>query len=232
MIKRCVIVDTETTGLEPTTDQVIELAAVLYSIEHRSILCAYSSLIPLEEGETNPAEPVNRIPTAALAGPFNWFESGVWDAIEGAVLETADCIVAHNAEFDRSFLPAWSSLPWCCTKSDFRWPLATKENPSLINLALEHGIGVGSAHRALTDCLLIAQLFDRMHLFGCDLQEMFAHAMRPKAKFQAMVSYEDRELAKRAGFQWQAETKQWLRQMAIADAQALAFPVRQLQGAV
>jgi DNA polymerase-3 subunit epsilon len=53
-------------------------------------------------------------------------------------------------------------------------------------------------HRALNDCLLIAALFDRAD----DLQSLFEFAMRPKAMFVALVSYDDRDLAKKAGFRW------------------------------
>ena len=120
---------------------------------------------------------------------------------------------------------AWHSKPWACTKYDFTWPRQTREGESLVNLALEHGIGVASAHRALTDCQLIAALFDRMD----DLQGMFARAMRPKGVFRALVSYDDREQAKSAGFRWDGATKQWTRRMAIEDAQALPFKVAQLQ---
>lgn len=146
--------------------------------------------------------------------------------------DTAQVIeVAHNAEFDSKkmvgdtrFLPL-ASLPWVCTMSDFKWPLATKEQGSLINLALDHGIGVASAHRALTDCRLIAALFDRM----ADLPAMFDVAMRPKALFQALVPFERKDEAKAAGFKWNGSDKTWTRQMAIEDAAALSFPVRRLE---
>jgi DNA polymerase-3 subunit epsilon len=145
--------------------------------------------------------------------------------------KAADVFVAHNAEFDSKrlfgdsrFLPL-ASLPWVCTMSDFKWPLATREQGSLTNLALDHGIGVSSAHRALTDCRLIASLFDRM----TDLQSMFAVAMRPKALFVGMQPFDDNQLAKDAGFKWdRLVPKKWSRMMAIEDATLLSFPVRRV----
>jgi DNA polymerase III subunit epsilon len=59
-----------------------------------------------------------------------------------------------------------------------------------VSLALSHGIGVSSAHRALTDCSLIAALFDRME----KLEAMIEEAKRPKALFQAQVSFKDKDL--------------------------------------
>ena len=55
-MKRILIVDVETTGVDAAKDRVIELGFVLWSVEHRCILEAYSSLISHHE---NPAEAVN-----------------------------------------------------------------------------------------------------------------------------------------------------------------------------
>lgn len=222
MIRRALIVDTETTGLDPVTDRVIEIAALLYSVEQHTTLSQFATLLP---GESNAAERVNRIPIAALG------EVGRLEEIIKPVRETfhtlrsvADVIVCHNVEFDQQwFRSDWLDLPWVCTNFDFEWPMQTREAGSLINLALEHGIGISSAHRALTDCQLIASLFDRMPLFGCDLQAMFARAMRPKGIFQAVVPFEEKDRAKEAGFKWNGETKKWTRRMAVEDAGALPF---------
>lgn len=226
-IKRALIVDTETSGLDDAS-RIIEVGAVLYSVTHQCSLQEISTLFP---ATSNEAEPVNRIKPAALNEVA---ECGVSFALETlfAMSKAADVFVAHNAEFDSkrlfgntAFLPL-ASLPWLCTMSDFKWPSATREQGSLINIALDHGIGVGSAHRALTDCRLIARLFDRMS----DLSAMFQIAMRPKALFVGLQPFENNQLAKDAGFKWdRLVPKKWSRMMAIEDAQSLSFPVRQVQ---
>jgi len=71
---------------------------------------------------------------------------------------------------------------------------------------------------------MIAALFDRAE----NLEEMITQASRPKAMFVAMVSYDDRQLAKDAGFKWDGQSKQWTRKMVIEEASVLGFPVRQL----
>lgn len=216
MIQRCLIVDTETTGLDPATDAVIEIGVILYDVYHQTSLVHFSTLT--ERRKENPCEAINRIPSAALASFVSPLDGSV---ILGSLIAAADVIVAHNAEFDASFLSAgdWTTLQWLCTKSDFYWPRQTRPGESLVSLALNHGIGVASAHRALTDCQLIAALFDRM----TDLQAMFTYAQRPKATFQALVSYDEREKAKTAGFEWDAVKKRWARRMAIEDAAVLPF---------
>jgi len=218
MIRRCLIVDTETTGLDHATDRVIEVGAILYSIESRATLASFATLIG---GEGNPAENINRIPAAALQELGGITE--IKDVFK-SFRSNADVIVCHNVEFDRPwFRNEWLELPWVCTAFDFDWPAATREAGSLIHLALEHGIGVSSAHRALNDCALIAALFDRMPLYGRDLQAMFERALRPKGIFQAVVSFEEKDRAKERGFKWDGATKRWTRRMAIEDSASLPF---------
>lgn len=229
MINRCLIIDTETSGLEDSS-LVIEVGAILYSVTNQCVLQEMATLLP-GEGK-NDAEHVNRIKPAALQ---EIHELGDTTALENLyrMSKHADAYIAHNAEFDSKrvygspgFMPM-ASLPWLCTMADFKWPLATREQGSLINLALDHGIGVASAHRALTDCRLIASLFDRME----NLQEMFAVAMRPKGIYQAMVSYDDLEKAKMAGFKWDGAAKTWTRRMAVEDAERLEFRTKRLDQA-
>lgn len=221
-IKRCLILDTETSGLDDSAE-LIEIGAILYSVTNQCSLIEFAALLP---ATSNDAEPINRIKVAALR---EMSIIGEKTSFLLDLINASDCLVAHNAEFDAGVLKRWSQffgadLPWLCTMSDFKWPLATREQGSLINLALDHGIGVASAHRALTDCRLISALFDRMG----DLQGMFRVAMRPKAIFQALVSYDDREKAKQAGFKWNGSDKTWTRSLALEDAEQLEFPVRKV----
>lgn len=222
---RVLILDTETTGLDPQKDGVIEVGAILYSVEHATVLESYASLIHSLHG--NAAEAVNRIPADAVRSGKH--PRGVWDRV-GEMASYADAILAHNAEFDRAFVGDWlvSELPWICTRNDIQWPRQTKPAPSLVSLALEHDLGVAYAHRALADCDLIARLLTRSRELGADLGAMLARALRPKATFEALVPFGRKDEAKGAGFQWDAPTKRWMRRMAIEDAAALPFPTKQV----
>ena len=224
-MRRILILDVETTGLDPAKDSVIEVAAILYSVEHATVLSAYSSIM---NAAANPAEAINRIPPAALTEAPTWDQA--WSPI-GGMLAVAGAIVAHSAGFDRSFAPldVQEALPWICSKSDLQWPKQTRPEPSLVALALEHDLGVATAHRAMADCDLLARLFTRARELGADLQAMLARGLRPKAEFVALVSYDDREKAKTAGFQWDGGRKEWRRRMAIDDAAALPFRTRRVE---
>lgn len=235
MIEQVLIIDTETTDLEPENGQVIEIGAILYSLRHQTTIQQSSILL---SADNNPAERINRIKSAALAtlSP-SVMELGMTMILEMARM--ADVVAAHNAEFDRKWFGSAGNngvllpnlvdasdnlLPWVCTCNDFEWPYQIRPGQSLVELALAHGIGVYANHRALTDCQLLAALFDRVD----NLQEMFERALRPKARFIALVSYDNKEIAKQAGFKWFSNRKTWERVMAVEDAQQLPFRVKQL----
>ena len=222
MIKRILIVDVETDGVEAEA-KAIEIAMLLYSAEHHTTLAEFSTLCP---AKSNGAERINRIPEAVLrdVGQDKFLlESGIIFA--EALSDSADIVCAHNSEFDRRFLPSLSDKIWICSMSDMKWPLASRPTMKLTDLALDHGVPVVSAHRALTDCRLLAALFDKMD----DLQGMCAVALRPKARFQAVVSYDNRQVAKDHGFVWDNIQRVWWRQMAIEDTKSLPFLVKQMR---
>lgn len=223
---RALLLDIETTGVDPAVDQIIELGVILYSVEARSTLFQFSGLLPATK--KNDAHHVNGISAAACNEAASLGLNTM--ALARRLFYAADIIVGHNCiDFDRKFLsPEWNEKPWVCTKTDVVWPKQIKQGDSLVNIALAHGIGVASAHRALTDCQLIAALFDRMD----DLPSILTMAMRPKAVMVASVSFKDRHLARDTGFTWDADSKHWTRRMAIEDVVLLPFPVMEVTDAI
>lgn len=129
----------------------------------------------------------------------------------------SDYLIAHNAVFDQQwglFDELWQ--PWLCTYEDFIWP--RNPNPtSLVNTALNHGIGVTKAHRALSDCQLIAELFDRTEDLQGAFEKAIARSESPVVRVVASVSFEEKELAKNAGFRWIPEEKLWVKNLKEVD---------------
>jgi DNA polymerase III subunit epsilon len=235
MVENVLILDTETTALEVDQGQVIEVGAILYSVKHQTSIQQVSTLLP---AFNNPAERINRI-TATTLLDVSLETAQIGIAMMTKMATMADFVIAHNTEFDKKwfgringelFLPSLvnaegKELQWLCTCTDFEFPQQTRPHQSLVDLVLAHGIGVYANHRALTDCQLIAALFDVME----DLQQLFTLAMRPKARYVALVSYQQKELAKLAGFKWHPETKTWERKMRVDEIDNLPFPVRQVE---
>ena len=217
-IDTLLIVDTETTGTDPARDRIVEIGAVLWSVANGCALATWSDLVT---GEGNEAEAINRIPAAALACGVE--RSAAMGTLR-ALARRANVAVAHNAAFDRAFLAEDLGLPWVCSMDDLAWPRAVSGR-NLAAIALAHDVGIVTAHRAVADCTILARLFERVTELGHDVGEMVRRGLRPKATYQAMVSYADRELAKAAGFAWDGTAKRWTRRLAPDDAAALPFKV-------
>lgn len=214
------IFDTETTGLDPKRDLVIEAAGALWSVKHRTVFASFSWLVQANE---NPAERINRIPTPALALGIRREEElphelSIW-------FGRADAVIAHYADFDRGFMPSFlqNAKPWICSKNDIEWPRAGM-GKGLRDLAADHDVGIVRAHRAMADVDILVRLLERCAELGSDVGQMLARAMRPKARYVADVPREMNDLVKQHGFRW--VDRAWTRTLAIEDAAKLPFPVR------
>jgi len=159
-----VILDTETTGLYPSKDLTIEVAAILYNVEHGQMLQCFSTLLPCVE---NPVEHINHISPAWTLEKYDAYP--LLSALE-IMTARSDAIIAHNASFDRGFIHAIEafdsesplySTPWICTKTDLKWP----SNPSRLRLqdiCESYGILYAHAHRALSDCNLLMNCLQKV----------------------------------------------------------------------
>lgn len=228
MIARLLILDTETTGTDP--DAVcIEIAAALFDVRHASVISSYSTLL---YGDSNAAEHINHIPPTLLS---EGREPRMAWAPVAELARYSDVVVTHKVSFDRRFVPdratlrcdgdGFVPLPWCCSCEDIEWPRAGTSR-KLVDLALAHGLGVATAHRAAADVDLLCRLFTRAAEMGTDLQAMLARAMRPKVLVQAMVSYAENQRAKDAGFRWDGERRAWLRRIAAEDIAGMGWEFR------
>jgi exodeoxyribonuclease X len=155
MEKRVRIIDTETTGIEPT-DQLVEIASVDWT----------------REGLGNSRQTLVRptIPIPATASAIHHIRDsdveGAPEAAEAiALFSDAPIFAAHNARFDRMFLPFES--PWVCT---YKVSLSLfPDAPAHSNQVLRYWLDLrdppeeagGLAHRALYDAWTTAYLFER-----------------------------------------------------------------------
>ena len=216
------IIDTETSGLDPRQDQCLEVGCILFDVPSRSVLAQQSFLLPVD---SNAAEAINRIPAAVTRRPQPWQEALVWFE---HLLDAADLLVAHNAAFDRQWfglgvVPA-TSTPWLCTMEDIRWPAERqlRSRPSVRDLALAYGVPVWAAHRALSDCIYIAEVFSRCD----DLEQLLERGLEPRQLMRARVSFDERHLATAAGFRWNDPIKgAWTRRVSDREIAGLEFPV-------
>jgi len=159
-----VIVDVETTGLEPRLDSIIEVAAV--KVLNGEILDEFDTL--LNPGVFVPQETtdITGITTEMLKGAPQFA-----DVAEEYMkfLGEGTVFVAHNVEFDREFLNVHLMRserekmlhPYLCT-----YKLAKLVHPNLKRYALSElakvfEIELPQAHRAIHDARATAELFGR-----------------------------------------------------------------------
>lgn len=230
-MKHLTIIDCETGGLDPTTDPLIEVAAVIWNVEHRAIVECRSWLI---ESTTNNAIDINRIPVGLLTFKRPRPRDKVVEMVLGWA-QYGEAIAGHNIGFDLSFMPELRVLPAIDTKTDLEWP-DVKPGASLTDTSLGvlgyHVYG----HRALADCLTLAHCLERV---SCDMGAGFdawlsaglQRALEPRATYVvADTGYDParNELAKAAGFRWVPESKQWRRVLRVSEVAGLPFPVREV----
>jgi DNA polymerase III subunit epsilon len=213
------VVDTETTGLEADA-QVIEAAWAFVSIDTAEVVSIESRLFRCEN---NAAAEVNGISSDVLK--YGCLRDLIYP------VHPVSAVLAHNAEFDRStgcfsFRPDGygAPTPWVCTIEDFPWPRPTRSR-GLAELALAHGVGVVTAHRAYSDVLTLCLTLQRAHAIR-PLSEMLLEALQPKPLYVSLASFERKEVVKAHGFRWVPEKKQWVRKMKPEDAAKLPFQTR------
>jgi len=220
------ILDTETTGLSTLQGQCIEVGAILFHVPLRAVLTQVSFLMPCAG---NAAEGINGIPAAVTRLEQPWQDAlACFRSMVGA----CEALVAHNVAFDRQWfglgpLPVLDR-PWICSMEDIHWPAERqlRSTPSVRDLALAYGVPVWAAHRALTDCIYLAQVFERC----VDLEALLQAALEPRSLYRAELPYAERHRAREAGFRWnEAVPRAWSRRLSRREAQALAFPVQLVQ---
>jgi DNA polymerase III subunit epsilon len=159
-LSTAVAVDVETTGRDNQRDHVIQFSAVpfAYAPATGRIYDVGASLTYLEDpGVEIPPEitQLTGISTEAVRGQ-RIDETAVADLVE-----PADLIIAHNAQFDRGFLeqrvPIFRYKDWACTLSEVPWPIGTGSAKLEFLMYKQCGLFFG-AHTAESDCLAVIHL--------------------------------------------------------------------------
>jgi DNA polymerase III epsilon subunit-like protein len=218
-LRRVLLLDTETTGLDPEDGAVcIEAACIRFDLRHAQVLDAYSSLIHHPAG--NPIEDVNHIPSEMVRRAPK--AEAVWRRV-AKMIRGSDLIVAHRVEFDYQFVPdeLRTTRPWCCSKFDIEWPHG-KNGDDLLHLALANGVGVVYAHRAMSDTEVLARVFART-MERYDILEILRRALRPKTLVVSLEPFQRKDHVKSLGFAFDSKTKDWYKWMPIEDVGKLSI---------
>lgn len=159
------VLDVETTGLRPSSDEMIELALILFTYNSET-----GEIINHIDQESFLREPMG------LQARMNYDQAfrihGIpFSSVEGksfhdekikSFIARADDIFAHNASFDRSFLyqlyPEVNDQKWFCTMRNVPWKQYGFDNSKLLTLLQAHRITNFQTHRALDDITYLMEL--------------------------------------------------------------------------
>ena len=158
---RCVcIIDLETSGLDPERDKIIELSLMMVFVDNGGNVIGHFGPLSWKEDPGVPLEPE----ITMITGLSNHHLTGhrINDRMVVGMLERADLLCAHNAQFEIVWLerryPSVAGKPWACSMRDLPWLKLGFDGRAQAALLMQHG-WFSQAHRAAADvwslfCLL------------------------------------------------------------------------------
>jgi DNA polymerase-3 subunit epsilon len=216
----CCILDTETTGLDHNSDEIIEIAIrkwIYHKRDHYLIkpLEEYSNLNEPERNEIS--EEITK-----LTGITKEDVKGKkidWNIVS-KMMEESDFILAHNAGFDRPMIEAVTAVRkisaskiWTCSFKQVDWAQMGFLSSKQELLSIFHGFHY-SGHRALTDIDALANLL----MQGDYLKEILANAKTKQVCVDCIQApFDSKDILKASGFFWDAPNKFWSRLVSESD---------------
>lgn len=224
-IKIGLMVDVETTGLDPKTDQIIELGAVMFNYDPAGRIYSLSEPLQCYNDPGFPIPPeiteLTGITDAMVAGQ----KLDVHELDE--MIGLANFIVAFNSAFDRKFIErvnmAACKKPWGCMMEQIPWKAEGIAGRRLEYIANAFGFFY-EAHRAVDDC------YAAIHLLGQTLPKsgkpalnaLREVAIKPSHRVVCVgKTYDYNHLLKARGYRFRdvaTKPKAWYRDVETVDA--------------
>jgi DNA polymerase-3 subunit epsilon len=235
------LLDLETTGLDPIQDEIIEMAMLPFTYGLDGTVYAVGEPFSRLRQPSQPIPPA----VAELTGLTDAMVAGqqIDPAEVAAFIAPAALIIAHNAGFDRrfaeAFCPAFAEKPWACSQRGIDWAAEGFEGSKLGYLAMRHGLFF-EGHRALHDCEATLEILARPLLTSgvTGLARLLEGARQPSWRiWAAEAPFHCKDRLKARGYRWNAEEngpgqpRAWFIDVAEAQREAeCAFLCQEIYG--
>ncbi len=227
-MEQAIIIDIETTGLDPQRDKIIEIGMIRFAWsggEMPTILQTYSAL---EDPGFPISEEIRRLTglnnEVLLGQSINW-------GLVRELLEESSLIIAHNAEFDLGFLlrkPELRGLDlhYACSLRHVDWNSKGFKSLALNYLAADHGFVNPFAHRALFDCATTFKLV------APHLAELLSRSFEKEFLVYAwQAPFAKKDELRLRGYRWNGEKRVWVKKIfESGKEQELSFLDEQVYG--
>ena len=208
-IRKLVILDTETTGVDNAAE-LIELAFCVcsYDVRTRTVLsidCCFDAFSKPEKELSQEVSELTHITNDMLPN-----KKLVYDDFK-EYLPKKCLVVAHNAGFDRRILErtypyVLADLHWADSMTEIDWRKKGYNGKGLEMLLTQAGYWY-EAHRAINDVLALLWLIIQTGT----LAELCNNASKVSLEVRLSVSYAEKDQVKELGFRWHGDDKTWSR---------------------
>ena len=222
------IVDVETTGLDHSRHEVIELGMVVFVHDAAGrIGPVVGALSMLHEPMAEISAEITRltgITADMVAG------QAIDLAAVRALLEPVDLVIAHNAKFDRAFCERlhedFQHKAWACSVTEVPWREIGFEGAKLGYLV--NGCGwFHQGHRAVDDCHALLEVL--AHEPGDGTGPVFSHLLSSSGRTRVRIwaewaPYDMKDVLRARGYRWSGggdgQPKAWWTEVGEDDVRA------------